>query len=280
VSPARRMAIPVYYLGRIFGDNPAPWHYPFIMLAATTPLPILAGAVAAMVRSLRQIRAQWRNRPHEILLLWSVVFQLLLFAVPGVPKYDGVRLLLPAMPFLAILAGHGAEAGWLWVRERVKNVKPVAWGLGVMVAAWLLAPIVLLHPLQLSYYSELVGGPWGANRLGFETTYWNDSLTGEVLDWVVSEARPGDRVARVAVGAFVWKVHSQSDAFRRKQIRDGEFAGNHWEILLVAPRQGYWTDAEREFIRTHTPAKVWRLTALNRLPVCMVFRREPPQPGQ
>jgi hypothetical protein len=39
-----------------------------------------------------------------------------------------------------------------------------------------------IHPYELSYYNELVGGPRGAWRRGFELTYWYDAFNPSVMD--------------------------------------------------------------------------------------------------
>jgi hypothetical protein len=41
--------------------------------------------------------------------------------------------------------------------------------------------LVLYHPCQLSYYNLLVGGLAGAERLGFEVTYWGDTVREPML---------------------------------------------------------------------------------------------------
>lgn len=41
--------------------------------------------------------------------------------------------------------------------------------------------LVIYHPCHLSYYSVLVGGLAGAERLGFETTYWGDTVREPML---------------------------------------------------------------------------------------------------
>src|SRR5262249_326846 len=39
-----------------------------------------------------------------------------------------------------------------------------------------------VHPYELSYYNELVGGPRGAWNRGFELTYWYDAFNPGVMD--------------------------------------------------------------------------------------------------
>ena len=39
-----------------------------------------------------------------------------------------------------------------------------------------------IHPYELSYYNELIGGPRGAWERGFELTYWYDAFTDKVID--------------------------------------------------------------------------------------------------
>ena len=38
-----------------------------------------------------------------------------------------------------------------------------------------------IHPYELSYYNELIGGPRGAWERGFELTYWYDAFNGPVI---------------------------------------------------------------------------------------------------
>ena len=45
-------------------------------------------------------------------------------------------------------------------------------------AGWQLAAI---HPFELSYYNELIGGPRGAWKRGFELSYWYEAFDGETL---------------------------------------------------------------------------------------------------
>lgn len=267
-NKAQRMIIPVYYLGATYRDRFAPWHYPFVMLLATTPLPVLAAAAAGLWRHVRALRAKWKESAHEALVIWAFLFPVCLLALPGVPKYDGIRLMLPAYPFLAALAASGAVAAWdsLGRARRWAGAASAA-----VLAAWLLLPVVALHPYQLCYYGELVGGPWGAAKLGFETTYWDDTFDARALDYLNKQTPPGGKVAFVAVGSFIWQYY-QALGEARPDIREVRF-DEDWDYLVVVPRRGYWlTDAERAFTSSHQPA--WANTLWpGGLPVCMIYKR-------
>jgi hypothetical protein len=60
-------------------------------------------------------------------------------------------------------------------------------GLGLLVV--LQAPgLLLYHPCQLSHYSLLVGGLAGAERLGFEVSYWGDAVREPLLEEAVARS--------------------------------------------------------------------------------------------
>ena len=200
-------------------------------------------------------------------MIWGFLFPVCLLALPGVPKYDGIRLMLPAYPFLAALAAAGAVAAWdsLGRARRWAGAASVA-----LLAAWLLLPVAAFHPYQLCYYGELVGGPWGAAKIGFETTYWDDTFDGKALAWLNQNVPPKGKVAFVAVGDFIWQDY-QAFGEARPDIHEAAFDGD-WDYLVVVPRQGWWTDAERAFIHTHQPA--WANTLWpGGLPLCMIYKR-------
>src|SRR5262249_20284419 len=85
--------------------------------------------------------------------------------------------------FLAAFAGWGTD--WLAdslsrTTRRLRGIaRPALAGLVLGSAAFALWRI---HPYELSYYNELVGGPRGAWRRGFELTYWYDDFNPSVMD--------------------------------------------------------------------------------------------------
>ncbi len=101
------------------------------------------------------------------------------------PAHDGVRLFLPTFFFLSAFAGWGVDGmGDLLargLRMSRRLVMPVLALLAIGPAAWQLARI---HPFELSYYNELIGGPRGAWKKGFELAYWYDAFNEKTIEEV------------------------------------------------------------------------------------------------
>jgi hypothetical protein len=211
--------------------------------------------------------------------------------VPGVPNYDGVRLFLPVFPFLALLAGVGVQNGWRWVvrRSRSRPWRP----LFLLVAFFLsqAGATVLIHPYELSYYNALVGGLWGADRLGLETTYWHDPVNRAVFGWLNRRCVTNQAVAFYPVSEFAVvlpfgeaKTHvpnfydfylnspDPSKRLRAERIDSGVPCG----FLVLNAREA--------MLRRHEEA--WRVWTTRRpvfairkqgVRLCAVFEAEPPR---
>jgi len=269
---ATRAVIPTFYLGKVYGETGAPFHYPFVMLMATTPALVLAPAAIRVVSILRVLRTRWREAEHGMLVLLSCLVPIMVLALPIVPKYDGARLMLTAMPFLAILSAEGAKSIWDALSNPLASPRCVAWVCGIIAGAWLALPVISFHPFQLGYYGELVGGPWGAARMGFETTYWNETLNADALDWLDKHVPPNGRVALVAVGSMVWQYYPALGEVR-EDIRLTDFERGDWDALVIVPRQGMLSEPVREFMSSREPVWVRRLGPFNAPPVCLIYTR-------
>jgi len=179
-----------YFRGALYGEQVAPWYAPWLMTALTVPLPVLVLALLGSwppVRALvGHVRSAWRGdqtSPLEdsarllgFFALLQVLVQLIAVSLPGVPVYGGIKLFLPAFPFLAILAGLGfarvlREIESLAVTDRTR------WLVAVAVTSVVLLPGVLgvaaYHGSWLSYYNGLAGGLRGAVASGHERQYYD-----------------------------------------------------------------------------------------------------------
>ena len=184
--------VPVAYLGTVYDSVQTflPWHNTIVLTATMVPLGLLALAAVGVGAAARPAAGRrsavvdpapgWLA--DRVVVSWAAINFLtwmVLRMVPGLPAHDGLRQLVPAFFFLPVLAGYGA--GWL-----VSGVRRAKVGRLVVVAclatsAW---ATLRFHPYELAYYNALIGGPSGARAAGMETTYFWDTASAEVLDWM------------------------------------------------------------------------------------------------
>ncbi len=218
-----RQTLYCFYWGERWADRDVPWHFPWVMFAVTVPigLHLLAGWGVLKSRSLREdaVRDQahqgsdaprlpgqcWID-PRVQLVLWAIAVPLTVFSLPGIRVYDGERLFGIVFPLWGALAGlGGAAVAKQWPGRRTH----VALGVLLTAQAW---GIVALNPFQLSYYNALTGGLAGADRLGFERTYWMEQLTDSFQQKIVESVPRGSRidVAPVLHPVYLNHILSQS----------------------------------------------------------------------
>ena len=244
-----RPLISVFYFGRSMDCANVPFHYPLIMLLFTTPLVVLAGFGKGMIKSL----STWKENPEQVLMLGNLLAVFVIVSLPGVPRYDGIRLFLPLYPFLAALAGPGLVELWRTAATRwnlTSKAAHVVIGLLAIQVAWL----AVMHPYYLSDYGPIAGGLPGAHRLGLETTYWCDALDRQVIDFV-NENAPKD----AAVGIFPYPelitiAHREVGSFRE----DLKLV-NYWkepaDWLILMHRRG--TFGDREYILSQSDTAIF-----------------------
>jgi hypothetical protein len=185
LSRAETKPIPTLYWGTTYPYS-LPWHNTIVLTAVAVPVLVqvlgLVGMYAIFAR-----RATDRGAA-----IWPLSWLVLMVvrALPTAPGHDGLRLFLPSIASLAVLAGIGA--GWLIEEVRSRRLRSIAISLPVLAVAECLLGIFQLYPYTLSYYNFAVGGLRGAERRGFELTYYWDTMAPEFLDWVrsQSEQRP------------------------------------------------------------------------------------------
>ncbi len=261
---ASRMHIEAYYLGRAYTRSSPPWHYPLVMTLAATPLPTLFGAAVAVGAAAR------RRHPHLVLLAANAGVVLFVACLPFVPKYDGVRLFLPAFPFLACLGGVGLDMTVRALQHRWPT-RPKLVAVAVVVAALLpAAESAHLHPFQLSYYNAAVGFLRGADALGFEPTYWGDSLNRETLDFLNRECPPRAKVAFFPVGSKVPVQLQELFMDLRSDLRIVDYESDDWDYLALVSRYGKFDARAWRLLRSERPVfavKRWGVQ------LCGVYRR-------
>lgn len=266
----QRMFIPTWYFSL---PEPA-WHYPLVMALLTAPLLLIVLAVVGFHRGCFDAEKKRADRRRTLwLALMVCVVPLLLACLPGVPKYDGVRHILPVFAFLA--AGAGAGAAMVWEQMRSWKRSNLRLLIAVAAAVWLALPVVMFHPFHLSYYNELAGGPWGARAMGLEITYWGEGFDDRALDFIEHELPYGGRVALGAVGEMVADMHRAMGSWP-ENVEITNYERGDWDLLVVVPRPGwlvtYQPDVMDYFVEKEP---IWKahMDPFKKIPVCLIYSR-------
>lgn len=254
--------IPTYFFHQPLLGDQLPFYYPFFIVAVSIPLLVLFLFLAGnFFKSSDQ-----NQREVNSLLRFNLLFILLVPVLPGSFIHDGVRLLLPAFPFLAFLSG----AGFFYVKERLIAFvekdpglekaptlakilergsafleKKAPWaGPGKKTLIPLVLALVLLlptawemydsHPNQLMYYNSLVGGVKGAYRLGLETTYLGEAFNQEFFEFLNRSLPPGAVLNASFATPTFWNIQRQG--LLRKDI---QFSVLDFEYYILLCRRGY-----------------------------------------
>lgn len=242
---------PLFYRGVLYRwtvpyMEPAryPWDYPFVMLAVTVPLLVLAVFLAGLFFGGEPFNDEKKRR--RSFLFFNLVLPLFLFAAPSVPKYDGVRFYLPFLFFLCVFCAHGMDfvLGALSGYFRNKIIMFLCYVLCVLL---LCATFLQSHPYGLSYYNALVGGPGGAYERGFETTYWGDALSKNFLTQIDAGKFKDKRVLFAPFAGdsivFLQSLGWLPEKFQweaRVFVEDEDF--KRFDYIVLQTRQGCFTE--------------------------------------
>jgi len=177
LSRAKTQPLPTLYLGTIY-EFALPWHNTIVLTGVTTPVVVLLLELIGIVGCL----AHRREEPW--LMIWPLSWATLMVirALPNAPGHDGIRLFLPSVASLAVLAGLGTS----WLADRLGT----GWRLIISLVAVgeCLVGIAQTYPYTDSYFNVAIGGLKGAQRAGFELTYYWETAGPEFLDWAGTEA--------------------------------------------------------------------------------------------
>lgn len=269
-----RAAIYVDYFGTKYADRDLPWHYSWVMTIVTIPVGLLLLGCFGASNAVRASKTDWKQPGGEILLLMSLCWPLILFSLPTITVYDGVRLFLMVFPLAAVLIGEGAASAWDWLKQRLAVRRAFAVAALLFVAQ--LYAIVAYAPCWLSYYNLLLGGLNGASAIGMERTYWGDSITADLLHQVVEEVPSGSvvQLAPILHPAYL-QMLQETPELKQKGIQLIPFEAERpvSEYVLYFQRNPYLPDSLQpqqlevgQVIRevSHQGVALGRLIRLNR----------------
>ncbi|MFH0956328.1 MAG: glycosyltransferase family 39 protein [Candidatus Aenigmatarchaeota archaeon] len=179
-----------FFMGEVLGHTP--FYMPLLMLISTIPLVILAFSIMGGFRALKDTLERVKKKYVSLLILLSAIFPVAVLMAISV-SYNGVQQSLPAVPFIAMLSGVGADyfirrAKGFRMLKRMKNRE-------FMLTAILITLFVLPGLIAIAkghtdaYFSELVGGTPGVYSAGIFETEWSGEAYLQAAQWLSANAK-------------------------------------------------------------------------------------------
>lgn len=235
----------IEYLGVNYNRPPYPWHYVPVMTLYTVPVTTLGlallgvffvrkvvaqraagsasqGDAAADAASATQGNPGVADLAPVALIVLSVLWPMAVIMRPGTPIFGAEKHWLPAVPFLALLAGAGLQA-LLDLVDRTQLLRAsAARRLAPALAGVVLVPaaldVVQSHPYALSHYNALAGGPQGGADLGLNRHFWGYAVRG-LFPTFNREVRPNASVYFHDANWLMLQM-SMKDGLLRRDIYD------------------------------------------------------------
>lgn len=170
----------VRYFGQNFNPKSLPWHYPFFYIFATTPILVLTLFLVGFVVQLFNLK---KNLSLLSILSFSwFAIPLLIYQIPNIVRYDGIRHYLDIMPAIALFAGIG-------INFIVSKVSTILYKIILSVlAAYLIFQVAIVFPYGDAYFNEVIQTFYPQNiDEHFEIEYWGEAYR-EASNWLNQNA--------------------------------------------------------------------------------------------
>lgn len=182
-----RLSDTVLYLGNYIPDRYVPWHYPFVWIGISTPLPYLILFLLGVSFTVRKFSFDIFNFYKKGCkdLLFLTWFFGPLFIVIGLNStlYDGWRQLYFIYPAFLLVTLMGLE-GLLFHIKKQYQLKIIVLVLSVVGLLNVLRFMIINHPYQNLYFNELVGSLENAKQQ-FDLDYWGVTFR-EGLEYIAT----------------------------------------------------------------------------------------------
>ena len=144
------------------------WYYYFIAFLLKTPIPLLVLILTALFFYCKGVL---RASSDLLFMLTPVAAYFILFSINH--QSIGLRYILPAYPFLFMLAGS-MLADFNIIRGRALRSIGI-----VLLSCWYLAGSLAIYPHYLAYFNEIAGGPDNGYRYLVDSNLdWGQDLKG------------------------------------------------------------------------------------------------------
>lgn len=253
LTRAATRPIPIWFLGSRY-DFSLPWYNTLVWTVVATPMwTLLLGGLGMVVAFLRRSA---ESVAWLLVLNWGCI--MVVRALPQAPGHDGTRQLAVSFAFLPLLAGYGLailreQAARRIGRRQARLVCGFVAGLAIAESA---VGVAATFPTCLSYYSPVIGGLRGAERLGLEPTYFWDSFTPEVANFLNEHTAPDEWVL-FCHNPTNWDWLERWGELQARHRPTATGATPRWYVLQH--RTGLYSPADRWLLAHCKPAFEQRL---------------------
>jgi len=238
--------IPTYYFGTQYLDLAPPWHLPPVLIVLATPILIVLLFLIGLFSTAFPTKARIFILANFVLALGVISFSR--------SKHDGIRLFLPAIPFLYLTAGAGLVTTYSYFGKRVQGWKqarhfPLIFSALVIVLLGMTIghSTVRYHPYQTAYFNEMVGGDRGAVAYGLEYEYWCGSYI-EALKWMDQHS---ESTFWVPICAHLFAYYHSTGLINNELKIAGQGAGSQY--LVLPSRLGFFDSILWKYFKNETP---------------------------
>jgi hypothetical protein len=277
----KTIPIPTYFGGKTYSFSP-PWTYAWVMTAITIPITTIFTFLLGLL-VLCKDKAQ---HSFNMLFFCNWAFPLLVTMLPNAPVHDGIRQFFYMLPFFAYFCG----AGFYYLTEHIMGAiktaiirhscAVVCFSLFLIYPAYQTARI---HPYELCYYNELVGGVKGAHMRGMETTYWYDVVSREFLEVLNRDIPRGAAVSMWLANQAYFEFLQDKGKIRKDirfitpdiqvTMRKGavslNFSPETPEFLILLSRQGVFNSFYWSIYKNNIP---WYTLTFDDVPLISLYR--------
>ncbi|NUN15072.1 MAG: glycosyltransferase family 39 protein [Myxococcales bacterium] len=176
------------YFDQVLAYPPFPVEFPFAMTVFTVPamssLLAAIGTAVLVLRTRRPVSVEPSAAPprtHRWSIGWllglNALYPIIIIALPTTPIFGGIKHWLPAMPFIALLAGVGFTAAVEAITTQIRAHSQlarvaVATMIGIFCMASAAYGTLRAYHVGPAYYNEWIGGPAGAANAGMQRNFW------------------------------------------------------------------------------------------------------------
>lgn len=193
------------YLGKHYFGLEVPWHYYFVMIGVTTPLMILFPFVFELLLILKTfLEKRIVDETKAVLLSWLLI-PLFIQSFSGTPKYDAIRHISMIIPSLILMTSLGIADIAQLLNKLAPKLKTIFFIVIFSGIAFIFIKDVKMHPYQIVYFNELVGGVKSAYGK-FDLDYWGVSLK-EAASWINKNLPRGSRIKIIPPSEYYFYVN-------------------------------------------------------------------------